>query len=128
MREMICIVCPRGCRLSVDRLPDGNISVSGMPVHAACLGESEVLDPRRTVTATCALIPASDCNDDLGKRLFCQSRRLPVKTSAPCPKERIPELLSDIYKLEIKAPVGIGKVLIKDWKGLGFDVVASAGF
>jgi CxxC motif-containing protein len=51
-------------------------------------------------------------------------RRLPVKTSVPCPKERIDELLKDIYALKVKLPVQGGTVLLANWKGTGIDVVA----
>jgi CxxC motif-containing protein len=69
------------------------------------------------VTATCRL----------GSPRRTDPRRLPVKTTAPCPKERIGELLADIYALRVEAPVEAGQGLIVDWKGSGLNVVAARG-
>jgi CxxC motif-containing protein len=50
---------------------------------------------------------------------------LPVYTSAPFPKPRIPELLKELRKLDVKAPVQMGQILIKNVLDSGVDVIAS---
>jgi CxxC motif-containing protein len=67
------------------------------------------------VTATCAIVSPGENGP----------RRVPVKTNAPCPRERIPELLKDIYTLSVRLPVQTGDVMIAGWKGTGIDVVAA---
>ena len=66
-------------------------------------------------------------------------RRIPVKTSCPCPREAIPALLKDIYNIKVSLPVKAGDVIIANWKpvlnsgdesgafwqGKGIDVVAT---
>jgi CxxC motif-containing protein len=52
-------------------------------------------------------------------------RRLPVKTAAPCPREKIPALLAEIYRLEVRLPVKSGDVILPDWQHSGIDVVAA---
>jgi CxxC motif-containing protein len=52
-------------------------------------------------------------------------RRLPVKTSSPCPKEKISALLQDIHKKKVRLPVKAGDIVIADWRGEGIDVVAT---
>jgi CxxC motif-containing protein len=47
-----------------------------------------------------------------------------VKSSIPCPKERIPALLADIYKLRLPLPLHTGDVVIADWRNSGIDVIA----
>jgi CxxC motif-containing protein len=47
-----------------------------------------------------------------------------VKSSVPCPKERILDLLADIYKIRVPLPVKAGDALIADWRGTGISVVA----
>jgi CxxC motif-containing protein len=42
---------------------------------------------------------------------------VPVKTDAPCPREKIPALLADIYKTTISLPVQAGDTVIANWKG-----------
>ncbi len=131
MRSLTCIVCPIGCALSVEEVPAAGAppSVGAPPDEAelivagnrcprgAVYAQEEVRSPKRVVTATCRL----------GSPRRADPRRLPVKTTAPCPKERIGELLADIYALRVEAPVEAGQGLIVDWKGSGLDVVAARG-
>lgn len=135
MRSLTCIVCPIGCALAVEEGADGELKVSGNRCpRGAVYAAEEIRSPKRVVTATCRLGPAGACREpdsgtaELRKRLrrhgMCDPRRLPVKTTAPCPKERIDELLADIYGLRIDPPVAAGTVLLADWKGTGIDVVA----
>ena len=50
VRELICIVCPRGCHLKVD---SDNLKVSGNGcIRGEKYGVSEVTNPVRTVTST----------------------------------------------------------------------------
>jgi CxxC motif-containing protein len=72
------------------------------------------------VTATCRVRPE-------GAAAFPDReipRRLPVKTTAPCPRDKIPALLADIYRTEVTLPVKPGDPVLRDWQGCGIDVVA----
>ncbi len=119
MREMTCIVCPLGCALSVEETADGEFAVKGNRCpRGAAYAEEEIRSPKRTVTATCALVlPAGAPRRP--------ARRVPVKGSAPCPKELVGELLADIYALRVPVPVARGQALIGNWRGTGIDVVAT---
>jgi len=125
MRELTCIVCPVGCSLAVDDAApsaEGSaLSVSGNRCpRGAVYAQEEICSPKRVVTATCAIagvtLAAPRCN---------APHRVPVKTSAPCPKERIPDLLADIYGTKVTLPVHVGGVILADWKGSGIDIVAT---
>jgi CxxC motif-containing protein len=83
--------------------------------------QEEIRAPKRVVTATCGIELPYGADS---RRSLTAPRRLPVKTSAPCPKEKINALLEDIHGLKVCIPVKTGQVLIKDWKGSGIDVVA----
>ena len=112
-RELTCIICPIGCRLVVDGIPE-ELAVSGNRCpRGAAYAREELLAPKRTVTATCRAIPSAGV------------RRIPCRTTAPFPKERVGELLEAIYALEEPLPVSRGRVLIRDALGLGIDVVAT---
>ena len=118
MGELTCIVCPIGCSLVVDGVADNPsaITVTGNNCpRGAVYAQEEICFPKRVVTATCALTGSGSYG----------LRRVPVKTSVPCPKEKIPQLLSDIYSVKISLPVSAGDIIIADWKGCGIDVVAS---
>jgi CxxC motif-containing protein len=116
MSELTCIICPIGCSLSAAADGSGAVTVTGnrCPRGAAYAAE-ELRAPKRTVTATCAIVDVGESGP----------RRVPVRTSAPCPRERIPELLKDIYTLSVRLPVQTGDVVIAGWKGTGIDVIAA---
>ncbi len=112
-RELVCIACPVGCRLEVRQEPGGEIRVRGNQCEKGdTYGREELLDPRRVVTATVRLA---------GSGL----RRLPVKTHRPLPREHIGALLSEASRLEVRAPVARGQVLLADFLGTGVDLVAT---
>ncbi len=126
-QELTCITCPMGCRLVVERGSGGanegggGLSVSGNRCpRGAAYAREELLAPKRTVTATCRAVAGSGSS-----RAFEAARRIPCRTTAPFPKERVDELLEAIYALEERLPVPRGRVLIRDALGLGIDVVAT---
>ena len=54
--ELICITCPLGCHLSVDRQPDGGLAVTGNRCpRGVKYANEELLAPRRVVSATAPL-------------------------------------------------------------------------
>jgi CxxC motif-containing protein len=126
MRNLTCIVCPMGCPLAVE---EGEPGTDGFPVltitgnrcpRGAVYAQEEIRSPRRVVTATCAIaegLPAG----------FSGPRRIPVKTSGPCPREQIGALLKEIYQARITLPVRAGDKILPNWGGLGIDVVAVRG-
>lgn len=108
-KEFICVICPRGCHLSVsdDLVVTGNTCPRGEKY-----GKQEATNPTRVVTST-ALIENS------------YLARCPVKTSEPVPKGQIFEVMEEIDSLHLKAPIHMGEVLIKDVCGTGVDVVST---
>jgi len=123
MRNLTCIVCPIGCSLEVeeniDQKTENNIiSITGNRcAKGVNYAREELRSPKRVVTATCLI------NETQNKNLSL--RRIPVKTSAPCPKEKIPDILNDIYKMKISLPVKTGDIIIADWNGEKIDVIAT---
>ncbi|MDR0637097.1 MAG: DUF1667 domain-containing protein [Treponema sp.] len=116
MRSLTCIVCPIGCALSVEEGPEAALSISGNRCpRGVVYAQEEIRVPKRVVTATCGIAsPALDSGP----------RRVPVKTQQACPRERINDLLADIYKTRVRLPVKTGEAVITDWKGSGINVVA----
>ena len=112
-REMTCIICPMGCRLTC-AIQSETITVSG---NTCKRGEKyavqEVTCPRRTVTSLVAV--------DGAALPLC-----PVKTAQQVPKAKIPEVLEALHAARAQAPVKIGDVLIPDVAGTGVDIVATA--
>jgi len=113
-RELTCIICPIGCRLSVDLDDSGDIvSLEG---HQCKRGETyvrtEILDPVRILTSIVRL--------DGGSQRMC-----PIRTSRPIPREMLREMARACSKLEIHAPVAIGEVVVHNIMGSGADVIVT---
>jgi CxxC motif-containing protein len=122
MRNLTCIVCPIGCSLEVEENASAsdenidNLYVTGNRCpRGAVYALEEIRAPKRIVTATCKI------EGEAGHSV----RRVPVKTVSPCPREKIPALLDDIYKLKIALPIKTGDILIENWNGEGIDVAAT---
>ena len=129
IKELTCIVCPIGCSLSVEEnsgSPD-NLSVTGNRCQrGAVYALEEIRSPKRVVTATCGILFPKETPEDASHLSDASPiRRFPVKTASPCPREMIPALLKDIYNIKVSLPVKAGDVVIADWKGQGFDVIAT---
>ena len=128
MSEMICITCPMGCHLSIERPSENEIVVSGNRCpRGEKYAREELLSPRRVVTATCRAIGSAEAVADgaLADPSPYRPRRVPLRTSAAFPKERVPELLKLIYGLELRLPVQRGQVAIADALGSGIDVLVA---
>jgi len=110
--EMVCIVCPVGCRLRAE-VVDGNVNVLG---NTCKKGEAyaveELTNPTRTVTSS---VPVSGGHMAL----------LSVKTARPVPKASIPAVLAALKCASAQAPVPVGAVVLRDVAGTGVDVVAT---
>jgi CxxC motif-containing protein len=130
MRELTCIVCPIGCSLVVEEgsAPgeEGFTITGNRCPRGVAYAQEEIRAPKRVVTATCGIVfPAGEGPDQGGPhRSLTAPRRIPVKSSAPCPKDKIDELLGDIYRLRMSLPVKAGDKLIMDWEGSGINVIA----
>ncbi len=123
--ELICITCPLGCHLSIDRQTDGSLAVTGNRcARGVKYATEELLSPKRVVSATVALAGGPDERTARLSDLASVSR-LPVRTSAPFPKNGVPDLLEAMYALKISLPVHRGDVLIADFRGSGVDVIAT---
>ncbi len=112
-REMICIVCPQGCRLTVEEKNDGEIVVMGNACNRGIpYAKKELTNPTRVVTSTVKI------NGGIHKRL-------PVKTSIDIPKGLNFAVMKELNNVEVNAPIKVGTVLIKNILGTGADIVAT---
>ncbi|HEX7432212.1 MAG TPA: DUF1667 domain-containing protein [Anaerolineaceae bacterium] len=111
--KLICITCPKGCTLQVDRDGKTVIEVRG----AGCKRgpdyvKAELTDPRRMVAST---VKVKGGLHPL----------IPVYTSAPFPKPKIFDLLAKLRQLEVTAPVTGGQVILENALETGINVIAS---
>ena len=112
-KDFVCIACPMGCPL-VLKAEDGEIKeVMGQQCNrGAKYAKQEYTDPKRTFSTIITIHGA----------LY---NKLPVKLSAPLPKDRIFDACREIHKLRVEAPVKVGQVFIENLLGLeGVNVIA----
>lgn len=110
MTELVCIVCPKGCRLTVDE----ELRVTGHSCpRGEAYGKEEVLHPVRVVTSTVRVEGG-------------EHRRCPVKTNGEIPKELIFEAMKTLDAVCLKSPVQIGRVVVGDVCGTGIDFITTS--
>ena len=111
MKELICIVCPKGCHLKVDE--NDNYSVTGNGCERGVeYGQKELTAPTRVITSTVKVRGA----------LYS---RCPVKTAAPIPKGLITEAMKLLNDVELQAPVRVGDIVVADICGTGIPFIAA---
>lgn len=112
-RMFTCILCPNGCEIEVEC--EGK-QIRGMEGNLCPKGETyvtqELVSPMRNI-ATSVLV--------LGGVLPLASVRL----TGPVPRERIFDVMNEIKKIRLNAPVRAGEVIIPDVLGTGADVIAT---
>lgn len=107
--DLVCIVCPRGCRLSVNEgIVTGNACKRG---EAFAISESTL--PMRSVCSTVATV-------------FKDYPVLAVRTDGEIPKEKIPMLMQEINGVVVKEKLKRGDVVIRGAVGTNVNVIATA--
>jgi CxxC motif-containing protein len=111
--KIICITCPMGCTLEVTHEGKTITKVEGEQCKRGKeYAQAELTDPRRMVTST---VKVKGGVHPL----------VPVYTAAPIPKPKIFDLLAELRKVELRAPVEIGQKVLENALGTGIDVLAS---
>lgn len=113
MKQLVCIGCPRGCRLTIDE-KDGEYIVTGNTCQRGKeFAISEMTAPKRTICSTV-------------KTVFSDVPVLPVRVSDDIPKEKIFDVMREINAVTLKERIGRGDAVIKNVLGLGVDVIATS--
>ncbi|MCI5744876.1 MAG: DUF1667 domain-containing protein [Erysipelotrichaceae bacterium] len=109
MKSFICIECPKGCHLTIDE----NFNVTGNScIRGKNYAINEIKCPKRILTSTVKLTNAS-------------ISRLPVITSAPIPKDKMFDVIKEIHKVSISAPVKLHDIIISNVCNLSIDIIAT---
>lgn len=109
-KDLICIICPRGCSITVTGECE-NLCVSG---NACPRGEEyavkECTNPVRTVTAT---VRVSDRENTM----------VSVKTSVPVSKQDMMNVMTALREISVPAPIAIGDIVLQNV--CGSDIVVT---
>ena len=109
-RILTCIVCPKGCHLTVD---ETTFEVVGNNCpRGAAYGKTELTAPTRVLTSTVKIENGEIC-------------RCPVRTKGAVPKGKLFEVMSALREVTLVSPVKIGDVVIQNVCDTGIDVIAT---
>ncbi len=109
MKELTCIICPRGCHLLID----DNLKVTGnFCPRGARYAVEELTCPKRTLTSTM-------------KTNSLDHPRVSVKTDKPIEKRLILQAMKEIDSKIVKLPIHIGDILIKNICDTDSNIVAT---
>ena len=113
MLEITCIICPIGCRAKATVREGRVLEIEGLECargkdYVLREIEAPVRDFFTTVRAEGGRIPV-----------------LPVRSTRPLPKEKIPACALELAKMVVRAPVREGDVIVRNILGLGVDIIAT---
>lgn len=113
-RELVCVACPLGCRITVEIGDDKSVlSVTGNTCkRGEEYAKTECTSPTRMLTTTVRVTG--------GKAVV-----VPVKSASPLPKGLLMDCMKVINKASAAAPVKIGDTVISDILGTGVDIIAT---
>lgn len=112
-REIICVCCPKGCRITVQSENGNVISITGNDCPRGIeYAKEEFTNPKRilptTIRVTGGIMPLAS-----------------VKTEKAIPKLLLLKAMAEIAEIEVEAPVRIGQVIRDDVMGTGVKLVAT---
>lgn len=111
--EITCIVCPIGCKILVRSNGEKIDVVDGHKCKRGIeYATHEALNPKRMLATSVLVIDG-------------EWPLVSVKTSQPVPKEKLWDVLAEIKKKRITAPVQSGSIIIKNIANTNIDVIAT---
>ena len=96
--NITCIVCPMGCPLQVTKLENGYKVEGNTCKRGIKYAQEELTNPKRVITTTVKLE-----NSYLNL--------LPVKTEDSVPKGMIFEIMEELDKIKVSAPIKVGDII-----------------
>ncbi len=113
-KNITCIVCPTGCRMTA-YIEDAKVTnvIGNTCKRGEEYAKDECISPKRVLTSTIKV-------NNKNKRCI-----VPVKTNGAIPKSMIFDAMEQINSVFIDGSISIGDVIIKDLFDTGVDVVAT---
>ncbi len=111
MKQLICIVCPKGCHLSVEEENGFKVTGNGCS-RGVDYARKELTHPTRVITSTVKITGAAHS-------------RCPVKTDRDIPKELIFQAMEMLNAVELHAPVRRGDIILEDLFHTGVNFIVT---
>jgi len=110
-KNLVCIVCPIGCRLNVTGTVD-DLKVSGNTCKKGITyAHDEIVNPMRMICTTVKIKGGIH-------------NVIPVKTDKPIPEKYKLEVVKMVNNIELTSPIKMGDIIISDLFGTGVNIVA----
>lgn len=110
--NLICIVCPVGCHLNVNKCED----VFKVEGNNCKRGEKyalqEITNPRRVITTTVKL-----------QNSFLHL--LPVKTENSIPKNMIFQIMKELDNINVSVPINTGDIIVENILNTGVNIIST---
>ncbi len=111
--KIICIMCPMGCELKVLHKGKNVLKVEG---NSCPLGvkfaKEEFANPKRVIITTVrvegGLYPL-----------------VPVRSEEPIPKSAFSEIIKELRKVKVKAPLKFHQIILENVMGTGVNVITT---
>lgn len=111
-REMVCIVCPMGCTLTIEQKNEALLVTGNRCPRGEQYAKQELTAPLRNIASTVrvhnGVLPV-----------------VPVKTDREIPKEKIFAAMALINAVEVEAPVRCGECIIPHLFGTEANIVVT---
>ena len=112
-KELICVSCPMGCRITVTMEGSEVLSVKGNTCpRGEAYARQECVMPMRILTSTVKITNGIH-------------RVLPVITEKEIPLEKMNEAMAEVREVTVDAPVEMDDVIIENIAGTGVRLIAS---
>ena len=112
-KQFTCVICPIGCEIDVELQGSDVVSMEG---NKCAKGKEFVLqeleEPMRILTTTVRVKGA-------------KWAMLPVRTDKSIPKRLLFTALKELQDIELKAPVNMSDVVVRDVAGTDASIIAT---
>ena len=106
--KMVCIMCPLGCEMEVEKVGDEVIVSGNNCIRGKVYATSEMTNPERMVTSD----------------IITKHGTISVKTEKPVPKELVQKVIEEIGKVKIEK-AKYGEVIIPNVLNTGVNIVCT---
>ena len=111
MKDIICIVCPNSCHLSIDSKT--NKVIGQLCPRGEAFALQELTEPLRTLTTSV-------------RTVFAHKPLVSVRTAGEVPKRLVPEIMRLLQPIVIDQPLPRGSVILDNVAGTSIAVITTS--
>ena len=113
VREIVCIVCPNGCRVRCEKKQDDIVCSGQACKRGEAYAKSEMTHPMRTLTTSV-------------KTIFPDSPVVSVRTDGEIEKEKILDAAKLLDEVLVRQRLKIGDVVVKNICDTGVNIICTS--